>query len=75
MRKLPKHIKDKVYQHSKYAKNTEKLRLEIEKWFISQGMEYENDVDLPITDILVDNEHHPNEEGTIELLETALNEI
>lgn len=74
-RKLPKHIVEKVHLHSRFAKRAEQVRIEIEEWFIKQGMELENDVDLPITDILVDNETHHNVDESIELLEHELNNI
>ena len=75
MRKIPKFISDKVYQQQKYARKAQQCRVEIEEWFISQGMKYESDTDLPITDLLIDNEYRDNPEETVKFLEIALNEI
>lgn len=88
MKTLPKHIVDKVYLHSKYAKRANALRIEIEEWFDKQGLKtiketYKGqlrsidaiDEDTPITDILIDNETHADTEQTVSLLTIELNNI
>jgi hypothetical protein len=76
VRKLPKHIIDKVHRQSKYAKLAHKNRIEIEEWFRKQGMTAYNDMgDCIIDDTLIDNETHYGVEETVQLLEGLLNDL
>lgn len=73
---LPKHIINKLHSYHNYTVKAEKLRVEIEEWFIKNGVEKNNDNhnddDLAITDILIDSSFEGFDDETIRLLEESI---
>lgn len=75
MKELPKRILNNVDNYYKYSQKAEQARIEIEEWFIKQGMHLENDTDYPITDTLIDLSVEGDIGGTILILKQVLNEL
>lgn len=76
MKHLPKYIVSKLESYHNHSQQAEKLRAEIEEWFIKQGMgTLDENTDYPITDILVDTAVDGDIENAIILLEKELDAI
>lgn len=78
MKTVPNSIKNKLQSYSNHVQKSEKLRHEIEAWFLSNGINTNIDSDdlngKAVTDIIIDTGMYGDIEGAIILIEEILNE-
>lgn len=78
MIKVPSKIKDKLESYYKHTQKAEQLRVEVEEWVKSKGID--TDVDsgdlrgASITDIIIDTGIHGDIEEAVMLIERELND-
>lgn len=79
MKTIPNSIKKKLESYSSHTQKSEKLRREIEAWFLSNGIDTDVDSgDLnggKITDIIIDTGFDGDIEGAIVEIEKVLSAI